>query len=86
MMTCGVCGQDVATCACADQDARLRQASDGDAVIFKWCRKCDKHYARCRCQEPDFGIRTGGQVYGPEYLDSAQTLDGRRVRIDPKVR
>ncbi len=76
----------MAQCGCADADARLRQASDSTYVAFKWCRTCDKHYARCRCVEPNFGIRTGGHVYGPEYLDDARTADGAQIRIDPKLR
>lgn len=85
-LTCGTCGKRIAECTCKDQDERLRQASDSDYVIFKWCRKCDKHYARCKCEVPDFGVRTGGVVHGPEYLEGMRNLDGNQVRIDPTIR
>ena len=86
MLTCGKCNQSVDRCICPDQDARLRWASDSEHVLFKWCRTCDKHYARCQCSVPDFGIRTGGVIHAPEYLDTARTLNGYRVAIHPHKR
>lgn len=61
-MTCGKCNHGIGDCICPDADQRLREASDSEFILFKWCRKCDKHYARCKCEEPDFGVRSGGVV------------------------
>lgn len=85
-LVCGRCGLGIGDCICADADTRMREASDSKHVIFKWCRTCDNHYARCKCEVPNFGVRTGGVVYGPEYLDKMRSLDGHRIQIDPKVR
>ena len=26
-----------------------------------WCKACDKHYARCKCETPQFYVRCNGQ-------------------------
>lgn len=61
-MECGKCLNDLHDCACADVDERLRSATDLDGFAARWCMECDKHYARCRCAEPIWGIRVGGKV------------------------
>lgn len=62
MMACVECGSDLDVCSCPDIDERLRNLSDTQLIALKWCFECDKHYARCRCAEPLFGIRTGGRI------------------------
>lgn len=61
-MYCNKCSNSIKDCVCLDINNRLRELSDGEYVIFKWCLNCDKHYDRCRCLEPLFGIRTGGKI------------------------
>jgi hypothetical protein len=61
-MFCMRCNVDLAECSCPDIDQRLKDASDSAHQAVKWCMVCDKHYARCRCEEPVFGIRTAGKV------------------------
>lgn len=63
-LSCTVCGATVDQCACPDIDARLRKSfhdPTGTYVMAKWCRRCDKHYARCTCERPDFYILSAGQ-------------------------
>ena len=55
-MWCGICNTDVKDCTCPDADERLKAITH---VAFKWCSKCDKHYARCRCESPVFVMRIG---------------------------
>lgn len=69
MFGCNKCGNDVGACTCPDIDQRLREASDSPHVMIKWCLTCDKHYARCRCAEPLFGVRHAGKT-GPAVLFS----------------
>lgn len=57
-MHCGICGTDVGQCTCPDIDERLKSLT---LVLMKWCLECDKHYARCKCAEPVFGVRTDGK-------------------------
>jgi len=61
-LVCNRCGVSVAICACPDMDQRLRECCDHEHVAFKWCLSCNRHYARCRCKEPLFGVRTGGKT------------------------
>jgi len=69
-MVCTRCSSEISDCSCPDRDASLKTiAMDPHAtgVLFKWCRICDKHYARCKCETPDFYLLSGGQeipVYG----------------------
>lgn len=47
---------------CPEMDGVLKGiafAPEG-RVAFKWCRLCDKHYARCKCESPQFYIVCGG--------------------------
>ena len=77
MMFCSKCNHDLNECVCADIDTRLRELSDkGSHMMFKWCLTCDKHYARCRCEEPIFGIRTDGRT-------SVTTMDFRKTGDKP---
>jgi hypothetical protein len=31
-------------------------ASEG-VFAYKYCKKCDKHYERCKCKNPEWGIK-----------------------------
>ncbi len=55
-MFCGKCNNDLSECTCLDVDERMATLKNSPYLAFKWCRKCDKHYARCRCEEPQFYI------------------------------
>jgi len=48
-MECAECKANVAFCACADIDARLRKLHESDLIVMPWCRACDKHADRCTC-------------------------------------
>lgn len=60
MIRCGICDVTMDKCVCLDADERLRSITDG-RVAMKWCRKCDRHYGRCKCEVPQFYVRCGGQ-------------------------
>jgi hypothetical protein len=46
-----------------DRAAELRtMAYDQHShVVFKWCRKCDNHYALCKCDPPEFYVICRGK-------------------------
>ena len=62
MLICTQCNKRFNECCCSDADKRLKEIIfDQDSnVITKWCRKCDKYYARCRCRQPDLFWIIGG--------------------------
>jgi hypothetical protein len=63
-LTCTVCDRAVSDCRCPDIDDRLRRIAHGREmtdVMFKWCRRCDKHSARCLCATPQFFIISADQ-------------------------
>jgi len=63
MMHCGRCNNPLNECTCPDIDERMRELTGpGSHLLAKWCLNCDKHYARCRCAEPLFGVRTDGKT------------------------
>ncbi len=66
----------------ADIDDRLRKIAYGPEmteVVLKWCRQCDKFYARCACQTPSFFIISAGQDVTTQTYRS---LDGHGVMPD----
>lgn len=80
-LVCVQCGQNIADCPCADQDRRLRELAQSSGVAFKWCRKCDKHFARCKCEEFEFYLILNGKDVTEEMM-GARNLLGQRVFID----
>lgn len=55
-MFCSKCQNELGDCICPDMDERLSSLKDSPHLAFKWCKVCDKHYARCKCAEPQFYI------------------------------
>jgi len=69
-MFCVTCNTDVHDCTCPDIDDRLRELTGASGpLLARWCLACDKHYARCRCTEPLFGVRTGGKTMNALFTD-----------------
>ena len=63
MMGCSKCNKDLNECICPDIEERLKELTGKKGpLIAKWCLNCDKHYARCRCTEPLWGVREDGKV------------------------
>ena len=62
-MYCKSCQNEVEDCLCKDLNDRMRDASDSEFVMSKWCAKCDSYYTRCYCVEPDWVARTGGKLF-----------------------
>lgn len=80
-MICVTCNLPLGQCACPDRDASLKElAMDTEVpVAFKWCRTCDKHYARCTCEQPDFYLLCAGQELDPSNL---RNVLGHRMAVD----
>lgn len=58
-MWCTICQADLSQCTCDDLEERLRSATEAldGKLVYRYCKKCDKHYAKCQCEEPDWGVR-----------------------------
>ena len=85
-LSCPKCG-DLANCVCPDRDKSLHDiAYDPNShVVFKWCRKCDKHYLRCKCEVPEFFIiHAGMEIQIPK--DGFRQVTGGRFIPDLKSR
>lgn len=52
-MFCNVCEKDLKNCTCDNLEERLDAAVEGGHFDYNKCRKCEKHYARCKCEKPD---------------------------------
>jgi len=48
-------------CTCEDLEERLARLNDISNLAIRTCKKCDKHYAVCKCKEPDWGVKIGGK-------------------------
>ena len=59
-MFCVKCNNELAVCTCEDIDERLAGLSD--AIVYRKCLICGRHYARCKCENPVWG--TSGQMRG----------------------
>ncbi len=53
-MHCNKCQTDLKECTCENLEERLDDAVRGDHFDYKKCATCGKHYARCKCKEPNF--------------------------------
>lgn len=75
-LTCTVCNVPIGDCICEGVDESLKKVAfdPNGHVAFKWCRKCDKHYARCKCEQPDFAVVARGKFLDPSTV--YQTLAG----------
>ena len=65
IMYCGKCDHPVEHCTCGDITERMREVTGvGGHVASRWCAKCNKHYAECKCSEPNWMLRADGKL-GP---------------------
>ena len=87
-LNCTVCGAAVDQCACPDLDDRLRAiAHDPEGeVMFKWCLRCDRHFARCGCVPTECAVIVGGHVLTAAELVKLRDGHGRRVVVDLHAR
>jgi len=54
-MWCAACNNDISDCVCEVKAVeRLASLRNDPNFIYKMCRKCEKHYAFCKCEEPDW--------------------------------
>lgn len=53
-MHCTQCNKDLSRCACEDLKERLNNLKNDPLFIYKMCRICQKHYATCKCEKPDW--------------------------------
>ena len=55
-MWCTRCQNEIADCTCPDINERLASAAEGvgGMFVYKRCKKCKEHYARCKCENPEW--------------------------------
>lgn len=65
-MFCHSCDNALHHCTCEDLDDRMRDLTGpGGAVFSRWCKTCDHHYCRCECENPDWWLRSEGELVRP---------------------
>lgn len=63
-MICMKCNSELESCTCKELADKMRDLSGSDgAMAARWCAKCDNHYARCYCAEPDWKMRVNGELH-----------------------
>ena len=53
------CNQRLSKCNCPDLEDRLKKLSESPYIAMKWCTKCNNHYDLWKCEEPEWGVKTG---------------------------
>jgi len=53
-MFCCKCQNDLSDCICEDLKERLASLNNSPYFIYRKCRKCNLHYSKCKCGEPDW--------------------------------
>jgi hypothetical protein len=61
-MWCTKCRRDIADCICPDIEERLRSIAAASPFAYRYCRRCGKHYARCRCADPTWAVKAGADA------------------------
>ena len=56
-MICMVCNKALHYCKCEDLEERLDSAVADGRFAYRHCKVCQKHYERCRCKKPDWGVK-----------------------------
>ena len=54
------CRNDLSDCTCEDIEERLVGLKNSPHFIYKMCRICEKHYALCKCDSPDYTTSCNG--------------------------
>lgn len=85
-MRCTKCHTTIDKCACPELDDHLREIMHDpkSPIAVKWCRTCNKHYARCKCETPEFYILQGGKDVTADYTGpkAVRNMLGDRVVPD----
>jgi len=56
-MFCCKCQKHLSISTCPDLEERLDRAVASGAFVYKFCQICGKHYERCKCEKPKWGIK-----------------------------
>ena len=63
-MWCMQCNRDLGRCECPDLPERLAEIGQSANIVSRYCRICDKHYALCKCEIPEWAMKSGGKWVG----------------------
>jgi len=75
-MYCTVCNNELEKCKCPGLAENMRGLSgEGGFLASRWCAKCDNHYSRCFCVDPDWKMRSDGKLYPLPYHIQKQLED-----------
>ena len=58
-MYCVKCQNNLADCICSDIDERLAGLGNHPNIAYRKCSVCNKHYDRCKCENPKWVVQTG---------------------------
>ncbi len=65
-MFCTKCQKDLSDCICSDLQERLDSLNHSPNFIYKKCRVCGKHYAKCKCENPIWGTSHDADIEGKD--------------------
>ena len=53
-MFCVKCHNDLIDCTCPDKEERITALCNSGFFVYRRCKKCGKHYALCKCENPEW--------------------------------
>ena len=72
-MFCVKCQNDLYDCTCPDIDERLAKLGGSKSyVVYRMCIICKKHYSRCKCVSPQWGLSNNGATQQSRTLDTGK--------------
>ena len=63
-MWCVKCQKELGDCTCPDINERLASLAASPHFVYRACLRCGKHYARCKCIEPAWGLSSDLKAEG----------------------
>lgn len=54
---CKTCGNYFHECVCDDLHKKLNSVFSTWYFVYRCCKKCDKAYGRCQCENPEWELR-----------------------------
>jgi len=55
-MYCMKCNHNLADCLCPDLQERLQRIAQDSNFVYRKCTKCNLHYSKCKCKQPEWII------------------------------
>lgn len=60
-MICMMCKKELELCSCPDKEERIKGITESPYLAYQMCTICNKHYALCFCEKPNWVLASEGK-------------------------